>query len=293
MNRKSHRFVVVLLAMAAVLAAAPARSAAQDIELGALLGWGFPGINTNYTHSFVPQFTVRPFTGSGGQTVTIQGISGLGLGAYLNIKTSDHWLLQFSYTPFSTDLQGYSSDYSLGLNYTASSPAGTDPQPFSYSYTSQGWQGLGGTIKNKAYSISMVYRLGTTETIAADLIAGLTYFHFSGSVQSLGFTRFYLDTEGVLYREDYDMWLDFGPKDTWGGNVGAALDFHFNSNFGLVFQGRYYLALPVKATIGFRQIHMTGYTETDIDPSKERIDKNAFKVNASFLSLQCGFKVMF
>jgi hypothetical protein len=294
MNIKTIRFVIVVLALTAILAAWPARGAAQDVEIGALLGWNFPGIDTTYIHSFVPQFTVKPFTGSGGQQIRVQGISGLGLGAYFNIVMRDHWLLQFSYTPFSTDLQGSSSDYTVSLNYTASKPPDTPPQPFSYTFTSQGWQAIGGTIKDKAYSLSMIYRFGTAETaLAADLIAGLTYFHFSGSLQAVGFTRFWLDDVGQLHSEDYSLWLDFGPKDSWGGNVGAALNFHFNSNFGIVFQGRYYLCIPVKTTIGFRMISLEGMNETPIYPNKERIDKNEFKVNGSFLSLQGGFKVMF
>ena len=40
-------------------------------------------------------------------------------------------------------------------------------------------------------------------------------------------------------------------------------------------------------------ISLEGLNETVIYPNKERIDKNEFKVNASFLSLQGGFKVMF
>ena len=128
MNRKHRAFFIVVLALTAVLAAWPARGAAQDVEIGALLGWNFPGLDTTYVHSFVPQFTVKPFTGSGGQTIRLQGISGLGLGGYLNIAMRDHWLLQFSYTPFSTDLQGSSSDYTVSVNYTASKPPDTPPQ---------------------------------------------------------------------------------------------------------------------------------------------------------------------
>ena len=294
MKRKHRAFITVVLSLTAVLAAWPVRGAAQDVEIGALLGWNFPGLDTTYTHSFVPQFTAfKPYTGSGGQTIHVQGISGLGLGAYFNIAMRDHLLLQFSYTPFSSDIQGYSSDYTVSVNYSTSKPPDTPPQQFNYTYTSDGWQAIGGTMKDKAYSMSLIYRLGTSETIAADLIAGLTYFHFSGSTQAMGFTRFWLDEVGQLHSEDYSLWLDFGPKDTWGGNVGAALNIHFNSNFGLVFQGRYFLAVPVKATIGFRMISLEGLNETVIYPNKERIDKNEFKVNASFLSLQGGFKVMF
>jgi len=57
-------FLLIILALTAGLAAWPARAAAQDIEIGALLGWNFPGLDTTYTPS---QFQKRGLGGVSGK----------------------------------------------------------------------------------------------------------------------------------------------------------------------------------------------------------------------------------
>jgi hypothetical protein len=283
--------IIILLALTAVLAAWPARAAAQDVEIGALLGWNFSGINSNYGYSFVPPFPYKPYTGMGALSIDLKNqSSGLGYGGFLNIAMRDHWLLQLSYNRYSTVLLSPVSTYNLALQYTASSPAGTPPQPFTYS-SSVDWPNVQGTMKNSVLSVDLIYRLGSTGGLALDLIGGLSYFHFSGTFQALAVTRFGLDANGGLTSEEFGLAVDFGPKNTFGANGGAALNVHFNSNFGLVLEGRYYYCPAIQTSAGFSVIALTD--QTPINLSTVNFHKNPFKVSGSFLSLQGGFKVMF
>ena len=291
MNRKPRPLIIILLALTAVLAAWPARAAAQDVEIGALLGWNFSGINSNYGYSFVPPFPNKPYTGSGSISILLKDQSaGLGYGGFVNFAMRDHWLLQFSYNRYSTALLSGITNYDLSLQYTASSPAGTPPQPFTYA-SSVEWPNAQGTMKNAVFSVDLIYRIGSTGGLALDLLGGLSYFHFSGSFQTLPVTRFGLDTDGGLTSEESGLAVDFGPKSAFGANGGAALNLHFNSNFGLVLEGRYYYCPAIQTSSGFSVIQIAD--ETPINLSTVNFHKNAFKVSGSFLSLQGGFKVMF
>lgn len=291
MNIKTIRFVIVVLALTAILAAWPARGAAQDVEIGALLGWNFSGINTNYGYSFVPPFPNKPYTGSGAISINLKNQSaGLGFAGFVNFAMRDNWLLQFSYNRYSTAILSPVSSYVLSLQYTVSSPAGTPPQPFTY-FSSVDWPNVQGTMKNSVLSVDLIYRFGSTGGLALDLIGGLSYFHFSGSFQSLAVTRFGLDADGALTSEEFGLAVDFGPKNAFGANAGAALSLHFNSNFGLLLEGRYYLCPAVRTSSGFHVIEIAD--QTPINLSTVNFHKNEFKANGSFLSLQGGFKVMF
>ena len=290
MNRKPRPFVVIVLALAAILIAWPARAAAQDVEIGALLGWNFSGINSNYSYSFVPPFPNKPYSGSGAIAFDLKNHSaGLGYGGFVNFAMRDHWFLQFSYNRFSTDLVAPVTSYVLGLQYTASSPAGTPPQPFTYSSTVD-WPALQGTMKNSVLNFDAVYRVGSTRGPALDLIGGLSYFHFSGSFQSLAVTRFALDTDGGLTSEQFGLAVNFGPKNALGANGGVGLTIRFNSNFGLFVEGRYYYCPPISTATEYSVIALSGQTALSL--STVNFHRDAFKVNPSFLSLQCGLKVM-
>lgn len=291
MNRKPRPFIIITLVLTAVLVAWPARAAAQDVEIGALLGWNFSGINSNYGYSFVPPFPNKPYTGSGSITIVLKDQSaGLGFGGYVNFAMRDRWLLQLSYNRYSTALLSAITTYNLALQYTASSPAGTPPQPFTYA-SSVDWPNAQGTMKNAVFSVDLVFRLGSTGGLALDLMGGFSYFHFSGAFQALPMTRFGLDADGGLTSEEFGVAVDFGPKSAFGANGGAALNLHFNSNFGLVLEGRYYYCPAIQTSSGFSVIELAN--QTAINLSTVNFHKNEFKVSGSFLSLQGGFKVMF
>ena len=146
-------------------------------------------------------------------------------------------------------------------------------------------------MKNSVLSFDLIYRIGSTGGLALDLIGGLSYFHFSGSYQSLAVTRFGLDSDGGLTSEEFGLAVTFGPKNAFGGNAGLGLTIHFNSNFGLFLEGRYYYCPPISTATGYTVL--TSANQTALNLSTVDFHRQAFKVNASFLSLQSGLKVMF
>jgi len=103
-------------------------------------------------------------------------------------------------------------------------------------------------------------------------------------------TRFGLDADGALTSEEFGLSVNFGPKNVLGVNAGAALNVHFNQNFGLLLEGRYYYCPAVQTSNGFTVIDMG---TTLIALSTVNFHKDDFKVSGSFLSLQGGLKVMF
>jgi hypothetical protein len=261
---------------------------AQSVEFGLAFNWSIPELHSTYVHSYTPPFTSYPYTASGNQTLTLDAGTGLGLGFVFTLFMRERTALQFSYTPFRTDILGYSTDLLTTLHYTI----GTPPTAVDKSWQ-EPLSGISGTLHENAFNIDFLYRIGSSQGLCVDLTAGVSYIRFNGNVRGVGYTRFWLNADNSLGAEDYLLNVEFAKKGLVGGNAGATLNLVFNGNFGLFLEGRYFLAPDTKADVSLAYLVSGNPGATPIDPVKQMIPLAELLVNTSLLRLGAGFKIIF
>ncbi len=277
-----------LIVLSSLLAAGGALGADVKAELG--FGWSLhaPALNTSYLNQFTPPMTpLANYVGSAAsQTVRLNGKVGTGMSGFLNILINDRIGVQVLVDYFRPNVGGSNSAFNLSLDYTTYGPR---------QYTrSDAWPDSKGDFTETTFSLNGLVRfpLGS-EDMSFSLSAGPTAFNLKGEAMPMGYASFRLEEEVdgyVLYIKTYQLVYDFGPKTTYGMNLGGELAYTLMRTVVVALDVRYFLS----AKQDFR-MHITpneGLTE-DAQTIEEALNLGSIKVDPSYFRVSLTLRFRF
>jgi hypothetical protein len=265
---------------------------AADVRAELGFGWSLvaPAVNTSYLNRFTPPMTpaANAISSSASQTVRLNGKLGYGMSGFLNILVSDAVGIQVLADYLRPNVGGTNSPFDVNLTYYLTDPADQ------YVYTKQGqWPHSRGDFTETTFSLNGLVRFPVATDLAFSLSGGATAFYLKGEAMPMGFWSFRLEqTAGIytLFIKTYQLVYDFGPKTTYGFNLGGELAYTMMRMVILAFDARYFLS--PKADFGMRVTPNEGLTDP-VEPIESALNLGSIRIDPSYLRLSVTLRFKF
>ncbi|MEN6310123.1 MAG: hypothetical protein ABFD80_01140 [Acidobacteriota bacterium] len=278
---------VFVLVSVMILAAAGPLGADVKAELG--FGWSLhaPAISTSYLNQFVPPMTptANYVNSSASQTVRLNGKVGTGMAGFLNILINDRFGVQLLVDYFRPNVGGSNSDFDILLNYTTTGAR---------QYTrSDSWPSSRGNFTETTYSLNGLVRFPLSPDVSFSLSGGPTAFYLKGEATPMGYCSFRLEQDVdvyTLYIKTFQLVYDFGPKTTYGGNLGGEVAYTIMRTVILALDVRYFLS-----TRDDFQMHITeneGLTE-DAQTIEQALNLGSIRIDPSYFRVSLTLRFRF
>ncbi len=278
---------VFVLASVMILAAAGPLGADVKAELG--FGWSLhaPAISTSYLNQFVPPMTptANYVNSSASQIVRLNGKVGTGMAGFLNILINDRFGVQLLVDYFRPNVGGSNSDFDILLNYTTTGAR---------QYTrSDSWPSSRGNFTETTYSLNGLVRFPLSPDVSFSLSGGPTAFYLKGEATPMGYCSFRLEQDVdvyTLYIKTFQLVYDFGPKTTYGGNLGGEVAYTIMRTVILALDVRYFLS-----TRDDFQMHITeneGLTE-DAQTIEQALNLGSIRIDPSYFRVSLTLRFRF
>jgi hypothetical protein len=278
---RNLRALGVFLIFAVLAAAGPLRADVR-VELG--FGWSMisPAFSTSYLNQFAPPMTpaANAISSSATQTVRLNGKTGFGISGFLNILLNERFGIQVLVDGFRPGLGGANPAYDVNLTYFLTDP--NDP----YVYSKQGaWPGSRGDFSETTFSLNGIVRFPVAKNLSINLSGGASAFNLKGQATPIGFWSFRLEQPGpggvdTLYIKTYQLVYDFGPKTTYGLNIGGELAYTVTRFMICSLDVRYFLS----RTANFEMhIKPNEGLEDPAEPIESAMHLGVIKVDPSYL----------
>jgi len=270
-----------------VLAVTGPLGADVKAELG--FGWSLvaPAFSTSYVNQFAPPMTpLANYVGSSAsQTVRLRGKIGYGMSGFFNILVGDTAGVQILVDYFRPSLGGSNSDYDVNLSYTTTGAR---------TYTRQdAWPDSKGDFTETTYSLNGLVRFPLSLDLAFSLSGGATAFYLKGEATPMGFWSFRLEQDAdvyTLYIKTYQLVYDFGPKTTFGINLGGELAYTVIRTIVLALDVRYFLS----PRTDFRMHVSPNQGLTDpVEPIESVLNLGTIRIDPSYLRLSLTLRFKF
>jgi len=278
-----------LFVLASVLIMAAAGPLGADVKAELGFGWSLhaPAISTSYLNQFVPPMTpaANYVNSSASQTVRLNGKIGTGMAGFFNILINDRIGVQLLVDYFRPNVGGSNSDFDILLNYTTTGAR---------QYTrSDSWPDSKGNFTETTYSLNGLVRFPLSSDISFSLSGGPTAFYLKGEATPMGYCSFRLEQDVdvyTLYIKTFQLVYDFGPKTTFGGNLGGEIAYTIMRTVILALDVRYFLS----ARDDF-QMHITpneGLTE-DAQTIEEALNLGSIRIDPSYFRVGLTLRFRF
>jgi len=270
-----------------IFATAGPLAADVTAELG--FGWSLvaPALSTSYLNQFAPPLTPLSnyVASSATQTVRLKGKIGYGMSGFLNVLVSDTFGAQILVDYFRPSLGGTNSDFDVSLNYTTTGAR---------SYTRQGaWPDSKGNFSETTFSLNGLVRLPIAPNLAFSVSGGATAFYLKGEAIPMGFWSFQLDQEADVYTltiKTYQLAYDFGPKTTYGINLGGELAYTMIRAVIIALDVRYFLS--AKAEFPMHVMPNEGLTDP-VEPIESALNLGSLRIDPSYLRMSLTLRFKF
>lgn len=272
------------------LVAAGPLAADFKAELG--FGWSLaaPAFSTSYLSQFTPPMTpaVNALSSSASQTVRLKGKIGYGMSGFFNVLVSDRFGVQLLVDYFRPGLGGTNSPFDVNLTYYLNDPADT------YVYSKQGdWPHSRGDFSVTTFSLNGLVRFPVATDLALSLSGGASAFYLKGEAMPMGFWNYQLEQANGVYTltiKTYQLVYDFGPKTTYGGNLGAELAYTVMRTLILSLDLRYFLS--PRTDFQMRVTPNEGLTDP-VGPIAAALNLGSIRIDPSYLRLSLALRVRF
>jgi opacity protein-like surface antigen len=283
---RTLRTTGVFVLLSIILAAAGPLGADVKAELG--FGWSLhaPALSTSYLNQFVPPMTptANYIGSSASQTVRLNGKVGTGMSGFLNILINDRFGVQVLVDYFRPNVGGSNSAFDIALDYTTTGAR---------EYTrSDAWPDSKGNFTETTYSLNGLVRFPIAPDLTFSLSGGPTAFYLKGEAMGMGYCSFRLEQDVDVYTlfiKTFQLVYDFGPKTTYGFNLGGEVAYTVVPSVILALDVRYFLSTKEDF-----QMHITpndGLTE-DAEAIEEALNLGSIRIDPSYfrVSLTLRFK---
>ena len=260
-----------------------------DIKAELGFGWSLvaPALSTSYVNQFAPPMTpvANYVSSSASQTVHLRGNIGSGMSGFLNVFVGETAGVQVLVDYFRPSLGGTNSDYDVNLNYTTTGAR---------TYARQdAWPDSKGDFIETTYSLNGLVRFPLSMDLAFNLSGGATVFYLKGEATPMGFWSFRLEQNAdvdTLYIKTYQLVYDFGPKTTFGINLGGELAYTVMRTIIVVLDVRYFLS----SRTDFRMHVSPNQGLTDpVEPIESALSLGTIRVDPSYLRLGLSLRFKF
>jgi len=160
--------------------------------------------------------------------------------AGLTYDLGRNWGVRLTLFSGARGIGGLNSPYEYLYKYTSTMPPDYKPVDTSVS-RSITWPSSQGTLRERGGRLELVWRWPASSAFEISLAAGLAATSAGGSLYPLGFTELKEGSHGVLFIEDYLVYLrlprriSIGPA--LGGEAGLRLTRHFRLRLQAAYQG--------------------------------------------------------
>ncbi len=206
------------MALAAVLDAAPAIRP----EFSLSLAQAHPRMKTDYIHRYVPPFFNGTLVGSATeQTLDVSAESAGNAVPKAALFFGKRIGVELSMAGFESSIWGSTTPDRVSVTYIAKQP----PDYVAREYTVGSETPIPppeGSLRTRAYSLDLVWRLGEPDGFAVDLSGGLSLLRFDADLKSLGYRRYWLGGHSVLFNTLSLLRLETEAATRLGANLGIA-----------------------------------------------------------------------
>ncbi len=270
-----------------VLAVTGPLGADVKVEMG--FGWSLvaPALSTSYLNQFAPPMTplASYVSSSASQTVHLKGDIGAAMSGFLNVLIGDTAGVQVLVDHSRPSLGGANSDYNVNLIYTT-----TEARTYSQQ---DAWPVSKGDFTETTYSLNGLGHIPLSKDLAFNVSGGATVFNLEGEASPMGFWSFRLDQNAdvyTLYIKTYQLVYDFGPKTTFGINLGGELAYTVMRSIIFGLDVRYFLSS--KTDFKMRVSPNQGLTDP-IEPIESALNLGTIRVDPSYLRLSLSLRFRF
>jgi hypothetical protein len=239
--------LVGLLVLAPVLGLAA--EPAQRVEFFVGVSLVDPWLDASYTTDFPANLG----TGTGGQTLSVQGENGpggaLGVGYFPNPRFG----VRLTASRSALDLGGVNIPYAWHTRVTEQQPPDYQPRDFDFSETTP-WPDTSGRLKVLAFSLDGVLRWGAGRRVHGSVSGGISALRVSADLAAVGYTTFHLGGHSTFFPVEYQLGLTVEPHTTLGLQLGAEVELALGRKLGLRLAGQVLHAQEFDAAIGELQV---------------------------------------
>ena len=204
-----------------------------------------PWLDGRYTTSFPANLG----TGSGGQTLNVQGENGPGGALGIGVFPNPRFGVRLTASRASLDLGGANAPYAWHTRVTERQPPDYQPRDFDLS-ASRSWPDTSGRLKVLGLSLDGVLRWGAGRRLHGSLSGGLSALRVSADLAAIGYTTFHLGGHSTFFPVEYQLGLTVEPHTTLGLQVGAEVELALGHKLGLRLAGQLLHAQEFEAAIG-------------------------------------------